>query len=85
MAGAWNLIGSGYLKAGRFEDASEATEKAILMYGAIEANSAKGEQALARGQLGYIFEELRQMANAREIRLQGAREGRMVCTCMVVG
>lgn len=56
MAESWNLLGLSYLKAGNFEEAKECTEKAITMYGAIETESAKDEQALARQQLGLIFE-----------------------------
>ena len=78
------LIGSGCLKAKRFDEAKEAIEKAIAIYQAIGTESTRCELALAREQMGHIFEGLGEMANVREIRLQGASEGKMTCTCMEV-
>ncbi|KAI4612383.1 uncharacterized protein J4E87_010284 [Alternaria ethzedia] len=77
VAGAWCLIGSAHLKASQLQEAKEATEKSLEIY-------AKGDDkdaaALAREQLGLIFEGLGQIPDAKNIRLQGASDGTMVCS-----
>ncbi|KAL7770955.1 hypothetical protein CFE70_000895 [Pyrenophora teres f. teres 0-1] len=69
---SWTLIGQGYLKSGMFNEAKDGTEKAVTVYKAIETESARNDLALARKKMGLIFEELGQMAEAREIWLQVA-------------
>ena len=77
IGGAWCLIGSAHLKASQLQEAKEATEKSLEIY-------AKGDDkdaaALAREQLALIFEGLGQISDAKNIRLQGASEGTMVCS-----
>ena len=77
VAGAWCLIGSAHLKASQLQEAKEATEKSLEIY-------AKGDDkdaaALAREQLGLIFEGLGQLTDAKRIRLQGASDETMVCS-----
>ncbi|KAI4675810.1 uncharacterized protein J4E84_009963 [Alternaria hordeiaustralica] len=70
VAGAWCLIGSAHLKASQLQEAKEATEKSLEIYAAGNDAEKENSAALAREQLGLIFEGLGQISDAKEIRLQ---------------
>ncbi|KAI4666854.1 uncharacterized protein J4E88_010422 [Alternaria novae-zelandiae] len=80
VAGAWCLIGSAHLKASQLQEAKEATEKSLEIYAAGNDAEKENSAALAREQLGLIFEGLGQMPDAKRIRLQGASDGTMAKT-----
>ncbi|KAI4606474.1 hypothetical protein J4E83_010065 [Alternaria metachromatica] len=80
VAGAWCLIGSAHLKASQLQEAKEATEKSLEIYAAGNDAEKENSAALAREQLGLIFEGLGQISDAKKIRLQGASDGTMVCS-----
>ena len=80
VAGAWCLIGSAHLKASQLQEAKEATEKSLEIYAAGNDAEKENSAALAREQLGLIFEGLGQISDAKNIRLQGASDGTMVCS-----
>jgi tetratricopeptide (TPR) repeat protein len=81
IGAAWCLVGSAYFKASRLQEAKEATEKSLEVY---TAANDEDDAALAREQLGLIFEGMGQLADAKEIRLRGASEGMMVCSSLQV-
>ncbi|KAI4641433.1 uncharacterized protein J4E78_010405 [Alternaria triticimaculans] len=80
VAGAWCLIGSAHLKASQLQEAKEATEKSLEIYAAGNDAEKENSAALAREQLGLIFEGLGQISDAKKIRLQGASDGTMAKT-----
>ncbi|KAL1793835.1 hypothetical protein ACET3X_007256 [Alternaria dauci] len=81
VAGAWYLIGSEYRKASRLQEAKEAIEKSLEIYSAeFAGREGKGSAILAKEQLCLILEDMDQLSDAKEARLQGASTGTMVCS-----
>jgi tetratricopeptide (TPR) repeat protein len=83
VAGCYNLIGAGYLKNNRLQEAEEATQRSLAIYEAIyaidEDDAASDEIALSRGKLAEIYEALGRFTDAKETPLLGESEDRMVC------
>ncbi|KAF1848293.1 uncharacterized protein K460DRAFT_393400 [Cucurbitaria berberidis CBS 394.84] len=76
IGGSWGLIGSGFMRVGRFEDAEEAIGKSITIY---EGAGARDELALVREQLAQVQECQGRFSDAKETRLRGADTNEMAC------